>query len=306
MAIQPMVFCALLGCLISLLIIPLMLLPDLMRSVKLGRSREHDESPVASEDSNPVCGLGGIALATSFLGVASLIYFLYPTAWTSASNANIAIVWTGLAIFFLGLWDDFRPLQTGWKLGLQTVIAIAAYGQGVQIEAFTNSSGPADLQLGAWSGVVTVLWLVGLTNLIDLTRRIDGLTAGIGLLLLGYRAATGFESGAEFPALFSVGIAGALIGILVYNLPPARVRLGGGGAAFVGFLVASLTTVNSNHESTLSASVFVAVLILPILGLVWLDARSGDKGSPIAPPASRPVRGRLVGTGESRSRERSW
>jgi hypothetical protein len=142
------------------------------------------------------------------------------------------------------------------------VIAIAAYCQGVQIEAFTNSSGTVDFQLGAWSGIVTVLWLVGLTNLLDLTRRIEGLTAGIGLVLLGYRAATGFGSGAEFPALFSIGLAGALIGILVYNLPPTRIRLGGGGAGFVGFLVASLTTIHSSHESTLSASVFVAVIIL--------------------------------------------
>lgn len=306
MGIQPMVFCALLGCLISLLVIPLMLLPSLMRSVKACRSRDHDESPADFEDSNPVCGLGGIALATSFLGVATLIYFLYPTTWSSASYANVAIIWTGLAIFFLGLWDDFRPLQTGWKLVLQTGIAIAAYCQGVQIEAFTNSSGTVDFQLGAWSGTVTVLWLVGLTNLIDLTRRIEGLTAGIGLVLLGYRAATGFGSGAEFPALFSIGLAGALIGILVYNLPPTRIRLGGGGAGFVGFLVASLTTIHSSHESTLSASVFVTVLILPILGFVWLDARSRDKGSPITPLASRQVRRRLVGTSEIRTRDRSW
>jgi UDP-GlcNAc:undecaprenyl-phosphate GlcNAc-1-phosphate transferase len=306
MAIQPMVFCALLGCLISLLIIPLLLLPGLLRSVKLGRRRERDESPVAPENSSPACGLGGIALATSFLGVATLIYFLYPTAWTSASHVHSAIVWTGLAIFILGLWDDFRPLQTGWKLALQTVIAIAAFCQGVQIEAFTTSAGTTDLQLGAWRGAVTVLWLVGLTNLIDLTRRIDGLTAGVGLVLLGYRAVTGFGSGAEFPALFSIGIAGALVVILAYNLPPTRVRLGGAGAGFVGFLVASLTTVHSSHESTLSASVFVAVLVLPILGIAWLEARSRDKGSRILPLSSKRIHPRLVDRVEPPPRSRSW
>ena len=306
MGIQPMVFCALLGCLISLLIIPLMLLPGLMRSIKTCRSQEHDDSETSSDVNQPVCGLGGIALATSFLGVAALIYFLYPTTWTSASQANVAIVWTGLAIFFLGLWDDFRPMQSGWKLALQTVIAIAAYCQGVQIDAFTNPSGTADFHLGAWGGAVTVLWLVGLTNLIEFTRRIDGLTVGIGLVLLGYRAATGFGSGADFPALFSIGVAGALIGILIYNLPPTRVRLGGGGAGFVGFLVASLTTIHSNHESTLSASVFVAVLVLPILGGIWLEARSREKISPILPFSSRPARQRRVERAEPPPGSRSW
>lgn len=307
MGIQPMVFCALLGCLISLLIIPLMLLPGLMRSVLACRaSKGVSNFPAASLHDRSVCGVGGIALATAFLGVATLVYFLYPEAWTSAGHSNVAIIWTALAIFFLGLWDDFRPLKANWKLLLQIIIAIVAFGQGVQVEAFANPSSEREWHLGAWSGVVTVIWLVGLTNLIDLTRRVEGLTAGIGMLLLILRAVTGFGSGAEFSALFSIGLAGALCGFLIYNLPPARIRLGGAGAGFVGFLVASLTTVNSSPDSTLSASMFVAVLILPLLGLLWIDSRPTDKGPPLAPLDPKHVRRRLAGADETETRGRSW
>src|SRR6266511_198428 len=118
MGIQPMVFCALLGCLISMLIIPLMLLPGLMRSIKVSPSSRGRPAHEVPRDHCPVCSLGGIALATSFLGVATLTYFLYPTAWTT-SHTNVASIWTALAIFLLGLWNDFRPLRVSWKLSLQ-------------------------------------------------------------------------------------------------------------------------------------------------------------------------------------------
>jgi UDP-GlcNAc:undecaprenyl-phosphate GlcNAc-1-phosphate transferase len=306
MGIQPMVFCALLGCLISMLIIPLMLLPGLMRSIKVSPSSRGQHTHDTTGDNRPVCSLGGIALATSFLGVATLTYFLYPTAWTT-SHTNVAIIWTALAILFLGLWNDFRPLRPSWKLSLQIVIAVAAYCQGIRIETFTNPAGSADLQLGVWSALVTVVWLVGLTKLIDFTSRIEGLTAGLGLVLLGLRAITGFGSGAEFPALCSIGIAGALVGFLIYNLPPAKIRLGGGGAGFVGFLIASLTTVNSDHESSaLSASTFAAVLILPILGVTFADFRRDTKGSPAATLVTKPVHRRFTEMEVPRARGRSW
>jgi UDP-GlcNAc:undecaprenyl-phosphate GlcNAc-1-phosphate transferase len=306
MGIQPMVFCALLGCLISLLVIPLTLLPGLMRSITAGRIRGRDYQPTSSMDEKAACNLGGIALATAFLAVATLIYFLYPEAWTSAGHSNVAILWTALAIFLLGLWDDYRPLRAGWKLALQTVVAIVAYFQGVQIEAFASPSGTADFQLGAWSGLVTVLWLVGLTNVIDLTKRVEGLTAGLGLALLAFQAVAGFGSGSAFASLFSVGIAGALIGYLFCNRPPTRIRLGGGGSGFVGFLVAGLTTVHSGHDATLSASVFIAVLVLPVLGIVWQESRSAVKRSTAAPAASMQLKERLGGVDESETRTRSW
>jgi UDP-GlcNAc:undecaprenyl-phosphate GlcNAc-1-phosphate transferase len=286
MGIQPMVFCALLGCLISLLIIPLILLPGLMRSLTVRRGSEERRFEGRDKTPTPVPGLGGIVLATSFLGVATLIYFLYPAAWMTKSHTNLAIVWTGLAMFFLGLWDDFRPLRAHWKVLVQTLISVAAYCQGVQIETFTNPLGGASYPLGVWSGLITVLWLLGLTNLIALAGRINGLAGGLGLVLLGLLAVAGFGSGAEFSALCAIGVAGALLGFLVYNFPPSRIRLEGGGACFVGFLIGSLTTVKPHSDARLSAMEVLFVLVLPLSGLglaIWRVTPKGLPGAHLAP-----------------------
>ena len=105
-----MIFCALLGCLITVLIVPLILLPDLVRSLTI---RGHDERYRSASSQNVhLRGLGGVALAMSLLAVATLIYFVCPEAWVDRSEVNVAVIWTALAMLFLGLWNDFRPINS--------------------------------------------------------------------------------------------------------------------------------------------------------------------------------------------------
>src|SRR5262245_45578212 len=142
MGFEPMLFCLLLGCLISLLIIPLMLLPALRRSLPLQeRRRTPDlltprERFATPERERPAPRAGGVALAAAFLGVSLLIVLLYPAAWTREGSISLGIVWTALAMFFVGLWDDFQPLGRGRRLLIQTLISAAACVQGVRIDTF--------------------------------------------------------------------------------------------------------------------------------------------------------------------------
>jgi UDP-GlcNAc:undecaprenyl-phosphate/decaprenyl-phosphate GlcNAc-1-phosphate transferase len=281
MGIQPMVFCALSGCLISLLIIPAVLLPGLLRSLAMRRGT--DPFDAAREPSKTLASLGGIALATSFLGVAACIYFLYPAIWTDQSFVHLAIVWTGLAMFFLGLWDDHRPLERITRLLIQTVIAFAAYAQGIQVQTLANPLTADLVHFGDWSALVTVLWLVGLTNLIRVAGRWNGRASGIGLALITLLTVfvlVGFGSGSDFPGLCAVGIAGSVIGCNLFNLAPHRIHLGAAGTSLIGFVIGSLMTLNSDPEKTLAACL-ILVMTLPGLALLTL-LRSGPKGlSPV-------------------------
>src|SRR5208283_445655 len=157
-----------------------------------------------------------------------------------------------------------KPLGAKWKLLGQVVIALSLYFLGVGIEHFRIPFFSITLDLGTWGIFLTVLWLVGMTNLINLIDGMDGLAGGICLMLMGLLAYVGHDTG-NF-ALLASGMAGALIGFLCFNFPPARIYLGDGGAYFLGFQIGLFAIVNS-HKGTVFAALVAPlfVLALPIL-----------------------------------------
>jgi len=254
-----MVFCSILGGLVSLLVIPLILLPELFRSITF--HRHGVVQMTEGERKGAVTRLGGLALVTAFLSVAALIHLFYPGVIENRSHACATIVAAALAMFIVGLWHDVRPIRTTKRLLLQTLIATLVCTQGVVIDALQIPFSAASVPLGIWGGTVTVLWLVGVTNLISFVDRIDGLAGAVGLTLMGLLAYLAFGLNAAFAAMCAIGMFGALLGFLVYNFPLARIQMGSGGTAFVGFLIGSLPVANSGHEGVLSAGMFVLVIL---------------------------------------------
>jgi len=281
MNVTPMLYCLLLGCLISLLVIPLMLLPGLKRALPLlGPRRYFNDDP--RKEALLVPRLGGVALAAAFVGVSFLSCILYPAGWAANGRMILGIVWTALAIFFVGVWDDIRPMGTGRKLLVHTLIAIAACVHGNRLGAFGSPLQGITSQLGVWSWVITVLWLVALTNLFHRFDAINGLAGGVGFLLLSLLAYAGEAAGGGFPTLCAIGMAGALMGFLVYNLPPTRIYMGGGGAGLIGYLIANLSIAGPDQESSMAV---MLVILLPLLGMclaIWPSApkalASGSSG----------------------------
>jgi UDP-GlcNAc:undecaprenyl-phosphate GlcNAc-1-phosphate transferase len=205
-----------------------------------------------------------------------------------------------LAMFGLGLRDDFKPLGAKFKLVAQILIAAAVYFSGVQVEVFKNPFTGATYQMGALGFVVTLLWLVAMTNLINLIDGIDGLAGGISLMMMGLLAFVGF-SNQSFGLFTATGVAGALLGFLWYNFPPARIYLGDGGAYFLGFLIGSMAVTNS-HKGTVAAALLAPIfaLALPIADVTWAILRRGLKGLPIFRPDRKHIHHRLVDVGFSR------
>jgi UDP-GlcNAc:undecaprenyl-phosphate GlcNAc-1-phosphate transferase len=153
--------------------------------------------------------------------------------------------------------------------------------------------------LGNWGVLITVLWLVGMTNLINLIDGVDGLAGGICLMLMGLLAYVGHQSGG-FELLVS-GMAGALLGFLWYNFPPARIFLGDGGAYFLGFQI-GLFAILSSHKGTVFAALVAPlfVLALPIVDTALAILRRGLRGLPIFRPDRRHLHHHLLEMGMSR------
>jgi len=209
------------------------------------------------------------------------------------------VVITSLAMFMLGFWDDLKPLGAKRKLLGQVLIAAAVCAFGIGIQRFKIPFTTTIIELGGWGVLITVLWLVGMTNLINLIDGVDGLAGGICLMLMALLAYVGHQSG-SYELLVS-GMAGALLGFLWFNFPPARIYLGDGGAYFLGFQI-GLFAILSSHKGTVFAALVAPlfVLALPIIDTSLAILRRGLRGLPIFRPDRRHIHHHLLDMGLSR------
>lgn len=159
----------------------------------------------------------------------------------------------------LGIADDLRSLSPGAKLMLQLVAASIVVGSGFVVG---NVLG---VDLG-WLGVpLTLLWVVGVTNAVNLIDGLDGLAAGVGLIVSLTIFAVSVSSGRPGEAMVLVTLAGALAGFLRYNFHPARIFLGDSGSLFLGFVLAVVSIVGSSKpETAVAFAVPILALGLPI------------------------------------------
>ncbi len=287
--------CGFLGFLLSWSLIPL-----IQRGLaQYGRGAGGGPTDLHHTHTAPTPRFGGIAIVAAFLAVvvAASAYFRFSPL---AVSYRWGVILGSLAMFALGLRDDFKPLGARFKLGAQIVVAAGTCLFGVQIDVFTNPLTGATYHLG-WMGVpITVLWLVAMTNLINLIDGIDGLAGGVSLMMMCLLAYVGF-SNQSFAVFTATGVAGALLGFLWYNFPPAKIYLGDGGAYFLGFLIGSMAVTNS-HKGTIAAALLAPVfaLALPIADVIWAILRRGLRGLPIFRPDRKHIHHRLVEHGFSR------
>lgn len=277
-------------------LVVLLVVPVVRRSAskRLARQDKHFHQT----HREPISRLGGVALAAAFISVFISIGLVYGRF--SENGKNFLTIGGGaIAMFGLGLWDDLRSLGARRKLLGQLLIAAAIYKFGLRIELLSNPFGGPPLNLGPWSCVATVAWIVGMTNLINLIDGIDGLAAGICLMLMILLASA--PQGMHLYPFLTVGVAGALIAFLMFNFPPAKIYMGDGGAYFLGCLIGELTIANS-HKGTVVAALVAPlfVLALPILDVSIAILRRGLKGLPVFRPDRRHIHHRLLEMGLSR------
>src|SRR5204862_6919984 len=138
-----------------------------------------------------------------------------------------------------------------------------------------------------------------MTNLISLVDGVDGLAGGICLMLMALLSYVGHVNGSF--VLLTAGMAGALLGFLRFNFPPARIYMGDGGAYFLGFQIGVFSIASSQKGAifgALAAPLFV--LALPILDVALAILRRGFRGLPIFRPDRSHIHHRLIGMGLSR------
>jgi hypothetical protein len=172
----------------------------------------------------PIPRIGGVAVFIGF--VAALAYaalvtgnlFVVPSAGMVWRSVGIAA--TGL--FLVGLADDLWQLSFRWKLIAQLAAAVYIWSAGFRIESISHPFG-GDLNLGWLALPATVLWIVAITNAVNLIDGLDGLAAGTGVIMTGATAAIAYVRGDLGVTAAAVALCGSLLGFLWFNFNPARI-----------------------------------------------------------------------------------
>ena len=177
--------------------------------------------------------------------------------WWSAATARQGAVIAGcaLAVFLLGLYDDLRGLGPVPKVGVEAAVAVALWFGGVRAGFF----GVPALDL-----VLTIGWVVAITNAVNLLDNMDGLASGVAALASLAYFAIAAPQGDYLVAAFAAAVAGVSIGFLRHNFPPARIFLGDAGSLLLGFLLAALGLMLDLDVSNDVLRIGVQVLILGV------------------------------------------
>jgi UDP-GlcNAc:undecaprenyl-phosphate GlcNAc-1-phosphate transferase len=193
---------------------------------------------------------GGLLIASS-LGAAYLI--LRPGLTTPL----VGILGGALLVAAWGIADDRKSLAPPAKLVMQIVAALVLVAAGVQVHI---------TRVPALDLLLTLLWVVGLTNAFNFVDSMDGLALGLAAIASAFFMLVTIDSSQPELAALSAGILGAAVGALFYNVTPAKLFLGDSGAQFLGYLLASLGIAYTPGHAGLPQALtwFLPILVLGV------------------------------------------
>lgn len=231
----------------------------------------------------PIPRLGGIAIFFGFM-VAMLLFAVM-------TKEMIAIILGCLIIVALGVLDDRKPIKAIIKLLVQIFAAlIVVYFGDVRIEAITNPNIFSDnvyMELSKWyiSYPITILWICGVTNAVNLIDGLDGLAAGVACISSVCIMVISLMVNQYYVAVFTACIAGACFGFLPHNFNPAKIFMGDSGSTFLGFALACVSIEGAFKGYTaISFAVPLLVLALPIFDTTVAILRRVKNKKPIMEP----------------------
>jgi UDP-GlcNAc:undecaprenyl-phosphate/decaprenyl-phosphate GlcNAc-1-phosphate transferase len=237
----------------------------------------------------PVALGGGVAIWLTTVVVLGLGLSLVSVAGSSlpaplARHAGGALLRAGELVWVLvmsslvmlvGLADDRWSLDWRFRLGIQVACAMVLAATGIRVTLFGPFTHPL---LG---GIVTVLWIVGLTNAFNMLDNMDGLAASVGLIAAILFSAGQIAVGTLFAPAVLLIVVGALSGFLMHNFPRARLYMGDAGSNFLGFLLGSMTVVGTftrdfySPYSVLAPLLVMAVPLYDMTSVVLIRLREG-------------------------------
>jgi UDP-GlcNAc:undecaprenyl-phosphate GlcNAc-1-phosphate transferase len=238
----------------------------------------------------PIPLLGGVAIYAGFI----IALLVFGEGWVVSQAIGILIGAT--IVSFLGIWDDRRGLRPLLKLLGQAIAASIIIISGIQVSFLPHP---------ALNVAITFIWILGITNALNLLDNMDGLSGGVGAVAAGFFLLLAAWNGQYLVASLAAALMGVCIGFLVYNFNPASIFMGDAGSMFLGFILAvvGIKLRFPGRPNIITWMIPVVVLGLPIFDttlVVFSRLRRGI--NPLTSPGQDHASHRLVSMGLSHRR----
>lgn len=259
---------------ITTFILSLVITPFIKKlAIKFGAVDKPDERKVHKK---LMPRLGGIAIYVSFIiGV-----FLFLPEMVH----DLPILIGATLIIIIGIVDDLFCLSAKAKFSGQIIAALIPILSGLQISYITVPNGNV-IEFGLLAIPITLFWIVGITNAINLIDGLDGLAAGVSSIALFTIAVLSMTLGDPSTFLMGILLMGSTLGFLVFNFYPAKIFMGDTGSLFLGYMISVLSILGLTKSATiLSLIIPIIILGVPIIDTTFAIIRRLVNGKPLTAP----------------------
>ncbi len=217
---------------------------------------------------------------------------------------TIAVLAGGLLLLIIGTVDDWYKTQGKDfsalpKLIVQLSAAVLVYASGIAFTGFYNPLSGEYVLLPVWlQFILTILWIFGVTTVINFSDGMDGLAGGLSAISAGTLFIVALVKGQNTSAIMAIVLVGVAVAYLRYNKPPAKVFMGDAGATFLGFILGVIALDGAFKQATV-LSLFIPILALgvPIFDNLFVVTKRFLQGKPIYQADASQAHYRLLRTG---------
>ncbi|MFC4323376.1 glycosyltransferase family 4 protein [Litchfieldia salsa] len=231
--------------------------------------------------------LGGLAIFLSFIfGVIVLQpgdNYQLPILLQS-KTIHVSIIIGSIIIILTGIFDDVKEISPKIKLLGQVAAAFVVVVIGDMQVEFVNLPFGGQIDFGILSIPFTMLWIIGITNAINLIDGLDGLAGGVSTIALLSIAGMALLMGNPYVMVMALILAVSTLGFLVFNFYPAKIFMGDTGALFLGFMIGVLSLLGFKNLTFISFVIPVLILGVPISDTVFAIIRRVVNKQPLSSP----------------------
>ncbi|WP_110954219.1 glycosyltransferase family 4 protein [Anaerosinus massiliensis] len=269
------------------LVIAYVLTPQIISlAKKAGAMDAPDERKVHTA---PIPRMGGLAIYVAFMVA---VFFT-----VDLTTEIIGLLLGGTVILAVGVIDDLKNLPAKVKLAGQIIAALVLVLFDIRIDWISDPFGDM-IYLEYLAVPVTIFWIVGLTNTVNLIDGLDGLAAGVSTIASITILLVALQQNYILIAVLTAAIAGGALGFLQYNFNPAKIFMGDTGSMFLGYMLAGISVIGAvKSAATIALIVPIFALGLPILDTAFAIVRRYMSGKPIFKPDRGHLHHRLLDLG---------
>jgi UDP-GlcNAc:undecaprenyl-phosphate/decaprenyl-phosphate GlcNAc-1-phosphate transferase len=249
----------------------------------------------------PIPRVGGVAIVLAFYAAitAALPLQTEHVAGADARQTSMrtgAFLAGGLLIFLIGLYDDLKGAGAKQKFTAQFAVAFLLYAAGFRVDVIANPFGEA-IALGWLSLPLTVVWISGVINAMNLIDGLDGLAGGVALAAAAMMVAVSLHTGDTLGTAIAAALAGSVVGFLIYNFHPASIFMGDTGSMFLGYVLATSAIQPRRGTGEVELVGFIVALGLPIADTLAAMLRRALRGVPLFVADREHIQHRLLDLG---------